>query len=372
MTKGKKICRTIFTVLFILLLLASFGICGYYTYEELRIDRLPQYEDIPCVAQEGMDSVIFMIGDGMGFNHLKAGEAYSGETLFMRSFPVKGESMTYSRNVFGPTDSAAGGTALSCGKKVNNGNVAYYNGEDLETLTEYARKLGKATGVICTETMTGATPASFSAHAVDRGMTDVIFESQMTSGVDLFLCAGKSYCDEKTELIAKSGYEYYTDFSKLNPDADKVLGSFSEISTGESTDETPTLSDLVSFAVAYLDAKDEDGFFLMVEGSYIDKKSHSQDLFGMIPQLLGFDEAVETAFELAKDFASIIVTADHETGGLKYNGETKYELSDKLYTRGSHSSANVPYFVYGITSTKLPATVNNVQLSGLARQLLAA
>lgn len=319
-------------------------------------------------------NVILLIGDGMGFNHIASARAYLGvEELFMESAAVvSGEATTYSRTIIGPTDSAAAATALATGQKTDNGMIAQYLGKDLKSNTEYAMEKGMATGVIASEGVKGATPAGFSAHVFNRNSTDEITRDQMESGIDLFLGGAKDFYDDYAGDISASGYDYVTAASALDATADRIWGAFPDISTdGTGTDETPTLAALSVFAMQYLAAKSENGFFLMIEESHIDKRSHSNDMAGMLEHLIAYDNTVKAVVELARQMGDtlVIATADHETGGLQYNGESAAELSDAMFTKGSHSTANVPFFVYGNIG-EVPSIIDNTQIARICRTFI--
>jgi len=316
-----------------------------------------KYDNLKKIA--GYKNVVLMIGDGMGINHLKVAEIYNQSPTFItEQAETSGWVKTASLNST-ITDSAAAATAMSTGIKTRNGNIAYRDGFKLTTMSEYAYAYGMSTGIIATETLTGATPAAFSAHNRSRKNTDQIFVDQIRSKVDVFMGAGKSYCDSKISAITDQKRSYYTDFEVLQNTLEKFesgeqkstsfLASFDAISTSSSTASSPSLSDLSKEAIAFLNYKsDASGFFLMIEGSHIDKRAHDKDLFGMIEQLSGFDSAVKSVVEWARNESEtlVIVTADHETGGLTYNNETKSELSDDMFTTNAHTSVNVPFFVY--------------------------
>lgn len=318
---------------------------------------ISKYDNLAQI--DGYKNVILMIGDGMGINHLKVAEAYNQTPTFIISeAQISGWVKTASLN--SPiTDSAAAATALSTGIKTRNGNIAYKDGFKLTTMSEYAHAYGMSTGIIATETLTGATPAAFSAHNRSRKNTDQIFAEQIRSSVDIFMGAGKSYYDSRVSDINNQKRSYYTNFEVLRNTIDKFttgkekltsfLASFDVISTSSSTASSPSLSDLTKEAISYLDYKaGQNGFFLMIEGSHIDKRAHDKDLLGTIEQLNGFDQAVKSVVEWSRDKNNslVIVTADHETGGLTYNGETKSELSDDMFTTNAHTSVNVPFFIY--------------------------
>ena len=140
-------------------------------------------EVAPLVYNGGRQNVILMIGDGMGFNHIKAAQAVYGD-LFITTAEkaAEGEVTTYSLNAL-PTDSAAAATALATGNKTRNGQIGQLNGEAFESTSERALSLKMAAGVVATEGVDGATPAGFSAHTSNRDKIDEIFADQLASGI---------------------------------------------------------------------------------------------------------------------------------------------------------------------------------------------
>ena len=278
---------------------------------------------------------ILLIGDGMGPNQTKLFEAYKnadiadysdGEDLFYGYlFPYIGEAKTNSLS--GTTDSAAAGTALSSGYKTVNGYIGKDgNKNDVPSLTELAAGKGKATAVMSTEAQTGATPASFSAHANNRNDSADILASQ-------------EKLVQTYGTIINCHYNYYTDaeIKSLRAAISKTLMSLSQ---------------------------DEDGFFMMYEEAYIDKHCHSNDAQNAYLAMLRFNQAIALFMEYAfyHPDTMVIITADHETGGLQIadNGEF-------YYTTGNHTATNVPVFAYGanaevfdgqtIENTQIPKTV---------------
>ena len=363
--KMKKPLKIALIALLCVVLFTGVVFAGLAIARAVEIDRIG---DIAVVG--GYKNVILLIGDGMGFNHIAAGRALLGvDELFMESAAViAGEATTYSRTIIGPTDSAAAATALATGQKTDNGMIAQYLGKDLKSNTEYAMEQGMATGIIASEGVKGATPASFSAHAFNRNSTDDITRDQISSGIDLFLGGAKDFYDDYAGDIAASGYDYATAASALDPAADKIWGAFSDIATADGTDAAPTLAELSVFAMRYLAAKSENGFFLMIEESHIDKRSHSNDMAGMLEHLLAYDNTIKAVVQLAAEMGDtlVIATADHETGGLQYNGESAAELSDAMFTKGSHSTANVPFFVYSDIGA-VPNIIDNTQIARICR-----
>lgn len=303
-------------------------------------------------------SFVLMIGDGMGFAHIAAADAYkkaaTGEGLFLTSGSEtsSGEVSTHSKALFLPTDSAAAATAMSAGVKTANGKIARAGGKNLQTMTEYAVALGKATGIIATETLAGATPAAFSAHADNRSDKTDIIKSQTESGVTLFIGEGKADYAPFIGEIEANGYSYVLKGAQLDLNARKL---FANVEIGEK-DEEISLADACLFALKFL-SENENGFFLMAEGSRIDKRSHANDLFGMIEQLTEFDDAVKAVYENLPENTALIVTADHETGALRY--ASGQDLSTAKFRRTYHSSENVPYFAFNLV---LPETIDNTHI----------
>ena len=271
---------------------------------------------------------IFLIGDGMGVNQTKLFDVlgpvseYSacsdGEDLFYGyMFPAQGFAQTNSRT--GVTDSAAGGTALATGYKTDNGYVGMLQSRKLKSLTELAGSLGMSTAVMSTDAQTGATPAAFSAHVRDRNYSDEIKASQ-------------------AELVAAYGTTLY-------------CGANAFMTTKIEQDVVNILDDLDD---------NEKGFFLMYEEGYIDKHCHSNDMNATYSAVIRFNQLIATFMEYAfyNPETFVIITADHETGGLTDDGAGGFK-----YTSGGHTGANVPVFAYGYKSELFNGkTINNVQI----------
>ena len=370
MEAGKKrIIKMTAAVLAVVILAVGAVLSGMAIAQTVKVGEAEDHK----ISYEGERlNVIFMIGDGMGFDHVAAAEAKYGELFFNNNADVEGEVTTFSRNTFGPTDSAAAATALATGRKTGNGQVGQYCGKPFESLTETALKQGLAAGVIATEGVDGATPAGFSAHTSSRNDKDGILSDQLESGIDLFFGSNAERYDGLQAQIEQAGYDYVQNFEELEGAQGKIFASFEEILNG-SGGRTPSLAQLVTSALNVLSANEE-GFFLMVEESHIDKCSHDNDLSGALEHVKAYDNAVKAAVEYAQSIGNtiVIVTADHETGGLQYNNESAAELSDDMYTRGSHSSANVPYFVFGEVDFEFTEVMDNTWLSRLARAVLTA
>ena len=327
--------------------------------------KRPTTKDASVYYDDNIKNVIYLIGDGMGFNHLEKTKAERATTLVMDSFDIKGSSMTRSFNNR-VTDSAAGGTALSTGIRTANSAVGVYNLDKKakysypKNITELCMERGMLTGVVTTDTTTGATPSAFSAHEADRDMATELTADQYVSGINL-IWGHSNGVATKSEAEAH-GYEYIATYDEMMAleEGSYSYGQFtSQMWPLENTaPQTPTLKEMSMRAIDILDDTDE-GFFLMIEGAHIDKHSHNNLSDEMTEALKAFDNTIEAVLEYAKADGEtlVIVTADHETGAITLkNGEYKF-------TSDGHSAANVPVLVYG--SDKLIAQgekLNNYEI----------
>lgn len=303
----------------------------------------------PVTDYQQCKNVIFMIGDGMGFNSIAKTKAEDGIAEFnIDTFPLQGESETRSFSS-AVTDSAAGGSALACATRITNDTVGVYPYELNAyimypmNLTELAISQGKMAGVITTDSTSGATPAAFSSHTSARGNEEDITLQQLSG--DLTLCWGTKTASCSETVANDYGFEYINDKASMEAltEGTRSFGQFSDaVWHNYNNGAMPTLSEMTEKAIDLLD-DDEDGFFLMVEGAHIDKNSHNNEGEGMKDAMKSFDKAIGVALDYAKTHGDtlVIVTADHETGGITLK-DGVYE-----YTKTSHSSANVPLRVYG-------------------------
>lgn len=296
-------------------------------------------------------NVILMIGDGMGFNTLEATKAQRDVSLTMETMPVKAQSQTWSF-LIPATDSAAGGTALSTGCRVWINSVGLFPFDPFTindfnvpiNLCELVKRDGKAAGVVTTDKTSGATPSSFSAHVLARDMEEEIAADQLTSGLDLIW--GGATESINAENTAANGFTYLTTETEM--DALKAGSrsfaqfNFHDLYTCQSEYDTPSIEEMTEKAIEILSA-DEDGFFLMVEGACIDKNSHDNDFEGATLCTEEFDKAVKAALQFAEEDGEtlVVVTADHETGGIKLDQKT----GEYYYTSDSHTNVDVPVFV---------------------------
>lgn len=302
--------------------------------------------------------VFYFIGDGMGVNQVNAAETYLGamegrigiQELCFPSFPYFALVNTQSATN-GVTDSAAGGTALASGNKTKNGALGVL--KDLTTpvtsLADWARGAGAAVGITTSVSVDHATPAAFYAHVGSRGEAYTIGQQLVASENDFY--AGSDFVSPKNpqeggpdlyQQAADKGFTIargYKDYQKKAKKAQRMILFQSEAASKKDASCLPyaldrtkddlTLTDITRAAVNFLTKKqgEKDGFFLMVEGGKIDWACHANDMC-FIPELIDMDNAVKVAYEFYQqhpDETLIVVTADHETGGLGL-GRGPYEL----------------------------------------------
>ena len=304
------------------------------------------------ILPEDVKNVILLIGDGMGPNQVKAGELYKGKQLAMQK--IKQQTTVDTNSISGVTDSAAAATALATGTLTTNGRIGMDENQiALQTIVDIAKAHGKSAGVITTEELYGATPMGFSGHFFDRSYpVELLTSAAITSNIDLFV----SYTMDKeyVDILTTNGY------SKIeNPDdissatEDKIIGAYDIKAIFPSMTiegNTVALDRLVSESLDFL-SKDNDGLFLMVEGAHIDHGGHSNLTSYMLTELIAFDDAVKVAVDWAsarKD-TIVIVTADHETGGLTLlpNAEKIGAIQACKWTTSSHTPTNVNLYFYG-------------------------
>ena len=290
----------------------------------------------------------------MGYNQLELTRELSGEKLFMTTLPVTGTVFTDSGSQW-VTDSAAAASAMATGQKIVNHTISQdVAGNDLPTLLELFSAQKKLTGLVVTSEVVDATPAAFFAHVKNRKEKEKIAEFFLKTKVDVILGGGKSFFLPKSEggkrkdnrnliqELKKEGYQWVStahELSMVKKLNKKLLGLFNKNDLHYWIDHEeipealnePSLLDMTQKALVLLSRTSQgrtpQGFFLMVEGSRIDHASHHFDVATMAEELKMFDRAIASAVDFAKkrNDTLIIVTADHETGGLTPSEDTHYD-----------------------------------------------
>lgn len=313
------------------------------------------YKEYNLDAQQPVKNVILMIGDGMGENIIKASEIVKGDKLVMQGIDntvyVKTDSLS------GTTDSAAASTAMSCGIKTLNSYLGVdENGNPAETMCEFAKAKGMKTGLAVTQVMPHATPAGMVCHYDARSVYNTLFKQMLKANVDVLFGGGSEYYRGSVEKEAQSNnYQYISDEQEMNnlSKDNKVLGLFAY--QGIFGEKTPSLATMSEKALELLD--NDNGFFLMIEGSNIDIEEADLDMEGALKEMQSFDKTVSTVLSWAEKHPGtlVIVTADHETGGVTLPKNAKAEdiNSDCFTSGGEHTGTNVLLMTAGAQSDKL-------------------
>lgn len=360
--------------------------------------------------------IFLFIGDGMGATHVATAESYlsylqgklGGETLTMSEFPYYGTATTYSsnRNV---TDSSAAGTAISTGHKTYNGGLGVdAEGNPVRSMTYDLKEDGYKIGIVSTVTINHATPGAFYASSNSRNDYYGISKQIVTSGFEYF--AGSGFIDfrgknnklEATDVyLEKNGYEVtygIEEFRKDSEGKERVVfcqesnreeSAGNYVSSGKIAADA-TLREMLELGMEFIG--DDEPFFFMCEGGKIDWTAHANKVMPMIMDILEFDDAIAAAYEFYKKHPKetlIVVTADHETGGLSLgcgperidwqalidqwekdgkqnnlNNDRNHEMNRKAsigWTTGSHSGVPVPVFAVGKGAEKFSGRMDNTE-----------
>ena len=313
------------------------------------------FANVQCVLANNettpqIKNIIYMIPDGGGMasfylaDYVKHAGGWDME-MFPNATPVeKGEmylkqylvaSETTHSASDAVTDSAASGTALSSGYKTNNGYIGITpNYIPRASILDLCQDMGKNTGLVATYEWTNATPAAFSAHVSSRYDTLEIGEQVVNQGIDVVLARTiTDYLNQPwftDESFENRGYEVLRTKDQLDSVEpgdrvwSKIVASYYDI---EKSEEAPHLAELTATAIRALDDGNENGFFLMVEGSAVDGGGHDSNARNMVSEWLAFDEACRVAIEYAKKRTDtiVVVMPDHDTGGMRYG--SKYTRS---------------------------------------------
>lgn len=317
---------------------------------------------LAAMAEGRAKYVFYFIGDGMGVNQVNGTQTYLAalegrigiKPICFTQFPYAAFVTTYS-GTNGVTDSAAAGTALATGHKSKNGTLGLLADQAtrVNSIAVWAQQAGAAVGVSTSVSVDHATPAAFYAHQGGRGSYYAIGQDLVKAGFDFY--AGSDFLQptDKANPSAPSLYDQcrsagytiargYKDFLKKDRKADRMILLQTEEASKRQRNSLPyaidrtkadmTLAEVTRAGIAHLTKASKDGFFLMVEGGKIDWACHANDVATAFRELIDMDQAVQVAYEFYAqhpDETLIVVTADHETGGIVL-GRGPYELHTDL------------------------------------------
>jgi len=329
-------------------------------------------------------NVILLIGDGMGLTQMSAGTFSNGNTSNFERCQYIGLHKPYASNKL-ITDSAAGATAFSCGIKTYNGAIGV-NDDTLavKTLLEEAEERGLATGLIATSSVVHATPASFISHNGHRKNYETIAEGYLDTEVDYFVGGGKKHFDARDKddrnLIKEledKGYLMSTYFDKELSDIDiPPTANFGYLTSSEEPLPHAQGRDYLPLAVKkgldHLSGKgDENGFFLMIEGSQIDWGGHANMIEYIVDEWKEFNEVIGDVIDWAEQDGEtlVVITADHETGGLAIQKESKMDSIVAAFTSDYHTGTMIPVYSYGVGAEKFAGIYENTAIYDRIREV---
>ncbi|MCC9137569.1 alkaline phosphatase [Pontibacter silvestris] len=320
---------------------------------------------------ERVKNVIFLIGDGMGLSQVYA--TYTANRGQLNLFQMRniGLSVTNSADAYG-TDSAAGATAMATGEKTNNRAVGVNSaGEPLQSLVAYASEAGKKTAVIAACDLTDATPAAFYAHQQERLSSTAIAQDMLSSPVDIVVGAGRKHFEARIndnsilEALQAKGYVVADELPATLPETSKLAVLVADSAVRPVLDGRGDYL-LAAFSKVTGAISDNDkGFFLMLEGSQIDHGGHANNFPQVVTENADFDKVVGEALRFADQDGEtlVIVTADHETGGLTLldgNISEGYVIGE--FSTDDHTGIPVPVYAYGPHSNDFRGVYQNNEI----------
>lgn len=323
-------------------------------------------------------NVIFMIGDGMGLEHISTAWVLNGGHLNLDNFVYTGFSRTYATDQL-ITDSCQGGSALATGVKTKYGYMGLDpEGNPVNSALWYAQQKGMKTGIAVTCRVNDATPIDFCGHSADRHEEEAIAAQYIDAGLDFLSGGGIQFWNKRedgrnlVEEIKAKGYDFaFTQEEMENSDADRIVALLGDTELEPALERGDYLEKAAMKAIETLDNKK--GFFLMIEGSCIDDWAHKQKVGYMAEELFDFDRTIGRVLEWAeKDGETLVViTADHNTGGLTLIGGSLEERSVKVhFSTYGHNGIAVPVFAYGPRAWEFEGIHENAEIGQIVKKIL--
>ena len=319
-------------------------------------------------------NVIYMIGDGMALPQVYAAMMASGEKMTFSQFPYIGVVDTHSASN-DITDSAASGTALASDHKTKNAMVGM-NPDTIpvKTVLEVFAEQGKETGIVVSSYVTHATPASFYAKVPHRRQyEDIAVQMAESENINLIIGGGMKHFNQRKDSVNlvermenELGWKVYDTLADVDVTCKKYAVMANDNHMPKAAERGSFLPRAVKTALQTLDNA-ENGFFLMVEGSQIDFACHAGDSTWMMDEMMDFDYAIKVALDYAKEKGNtlVVVTADHETGGLTLiDRDGKYANVSFDYSTSSHSALPVLVYAYGPGAEQFTGWMQNSDIKG--------
>lgn len=313
----------------------------------------------------GPKNIIYLIGDGMGFGQVstlimeRAVNREASSSSQISRITHMGMVTTHSADSK-VTDSAAGGTALATGEKTNNGTVGLNaSGDTLTSIMVHAREMGKSTGIVVNTAILDATPAAFYAHVEKRSLWDEIAVQLTKSDYDILIGNGLEHFNSREDsldlisVFTGKGYDFSDSWEKA-----AALDNSGKLVV--LTSVRMVFPEAVAKALDLLDKKNNpEGFFLMIEEARIDGHGHNNDVQGLIDEMEIMDRVMQVVLDYADAHPEtlVVITADHETGGVNigYDGRP-------YFSTAGHSGSVVPVFAYGPGAEQFAGLMDNTDI----------
>ncbi|GHT38387.1 hypothetical protein AGMMS49965_01590 [Bacteroidia bacterium] len=330
-------------------------------------------------ANKKIKNVIFLIGDGMGLAQVCAADAVN-EGLSILKMRHIGFQRNSAKDAY-TTDSAAAASALATGKKSNNRHISMSETQEIyPSLTDVFNANGYATGVVTLGDLADATPAAFYGHSTERDENTEITSYLLDGKLTLLSGSGMKQLTERKDgrdlvgdLKSKANYTFLSAVDEIGKTRGKVICVDERMGRGARESSLTLLADATRESIQKLTAESNKGFFLMVEGAKIDYAGHANSLPGSVVETLSFDLAIAEALKFADSNGEtlIIITGDHETGGLTLvDGNAEQGLIVAQYMTDDHTPIMIPVYSYGPSADKFIGVYENTQFFHTIKQLL--
>lgn len=367
--------------------IASAIIVGNGVAQNSRTDKVQTYvmenpypvEKIIPPTGTKVKNVILMIGDGMSLMHVYSAWTANRGKLYLENCEATGLSKTYCANKL-ITDSGAGGTAMAIGQKTNYHSVGVdVNGNPQPSLIKLAKQKGLSAGVAVTCRLWDATPADFCCHNTDRDNEDEIIADYVNCEADYVVGGGAKKFENRKDgrnifkELEQKGYQIARSWEECkNLKSGKIFAVTDSVDTPLPAERGDRLAQSSLKGIELL-SQNPNGFFMMIEGSQLDDYGHFNDLDLLMQETHDFDRTVGKILEwAAKDGETlVVVTADHETGGLTLidGDKDKGEIKCKFSTTG-HSGVMVPVYAFGPGSELFTGIYENTDIFHKIKSLL--
>ncbi len=315
-------------------------------------------------------NIILMIADGAGLSQITASMYKNQNKSNLENFKVIGLQKTHSENSL-ITDSAASGTAMACGIKTVNGAIGVDSkNRSYQSILKICEKKGYNSGMIVTSSIVHATPASFYANVISRADYQEIAYQLSESQVDFFIGGGEKHFtkrnDKKNLITEMKDWEFVNGLNQFDSSTSMKVGYFISYDEPPSLIEgrKPRLDIGLNSMLKKLNSLNEP-FFLLVEGSQVDWGGHDNDLEYITSEYIEFDRAIGVALKFVNENPNtlLVVTADHETGGLGITSKNVEKLNSKVrFSTKGHTASMVPVFSKGVGSKEFSGIYDNTEI----------